>query len=258
MLELDHIVSFYPPPLRSFRRNILREYLQYKVLEIIYSSPHGPALGFMGGTALRIIHGQTRFSEDLDFDNRGLSKKGFEDMSEIVRKKLTLEGYQAETRLVFKGAFSCHLKIKHLLFETGLSGHEREKLLLKIDAEPQDFDYACDKTLLSRFDVMTYVHAAPSQLLLAQKYAAFLGRKRTLGRDIYDAVFLSGKAEPDMAYLEAKLDIKSAAQLKQRLLLKCETLDLKQAAKEVEPFLFNTTDSKKVLYFPDLVKKMDQ
>jgi hypothetical protein len=62
MLDLAQIESYYPEPLRTFKRNLLREYLQYKVLEIIYDSKAGSRLAFIGGTAIHIIHGAPRFS----------------------------------------------------------------------------------------------------------------------------------------------------------------------------------------------------
>ena len=67
MLELRHLESFYPEHLRHFKRNILREYLQYKMLGIIYNGKFGLKLVFMGGTAIHIVHGAGRFSEDFDF-----------------------------------------------------------------------------------------------------------------------------------------------------------------------------------------------
>ena len=77
MLDIKQIESFYPEYLRSFKRNVLQEYLQYKILEIVFDSKFGEKLSLMGGTAAHIIHGSTRFSEDLDFDNLGLTKKEF-------------------------------------------------------------------------------------------------------------------------------------------------------------------------------------
>lgn len=71
MLELSQIESFYPESLRPFKKNLLREYLQYKILEIIFLSEFAQGLSFMGGSAIHIVHGLPRFSEDLDFDNRG-------------------------------------------------------------------------------------------------------------------------------------------------------------------------------------------
>ena len=69
MISLHNIEQFYPENLRGFKRNMLREYLQFKILEIIFNSRLAPKLSFIGGTALRIVHENTRFSEDLDFDN---------------------------------------------------------------------------------------------------------------------------------------------------------------------------------------------
>ncbi|GAG67266.1 unnamed protein product, partial [marine sediment metagenome] len=96
MLNLKQIESFYPENLRIYKKNLLREYLQYVILDIIYSSKHGSRLVFMGGTAIHMIHGNRRFSEDLDFDNRGLSKEDFEDLSENIFRKLELYGYSVE------------------------------------------------------------------------------------------------------------------------------------------------------------------
>jgi predicted nucleotidyltransferase component of viral defense system len=47
--------------------NTLREYLQALVLRSFYESEAFRNLAFVGGTALRFLHGLPRFSEDLDF-----------------------------------------------------------------------------------------------------------------------------------------------------------------------------------------------
>ena len=69
MLNIREIEKYYPAHLHSFKRFMLREYLQYKILEIIFDGPYADRLIFLGGTCLRIVHGNQRFSEDLDFDN---------------------------------------------------------------------------------------------------------------------------------------------------------------------------------------------
>jgi len=105
MLNLKQIESFYPENLRIYKKNLLREYLQYVILDIIYSSEYGSRLVFMGGTALHIIHGNRRFSEDLDFDNRGLCKEDLEGLSQNVLRKLELYGYSMEIENRCRGAF---------------------------------------------------------------------------------------------------------------------------------------------------------
>ena len=88
MLSLPEIEKYYSPRERAFKKNILREYLQYKILQIIFNSGYSGKLSFMGGTCLRIIYNTGRFSEDLDFDNFGLEKEEFITLSTIVKKEL--------------------------------------------------------------------------------------------------------------------------------------------------------------------------
>ena len=254
MLDIKQIESFYPEYLKPFKRNILREYLQYKILEIIFDSKFGEKLSFMGGTAARIIYQNTKFSEDLDFDNLGLEEKDFEHMAGLIQKRLKLEGYVTEIKNVFKGAYRSYIRIADVLFENGLSGHRQEKLLIQVDTEPQGFNYSPDKIILNKFDVFSRVYAVPSDILLSQKIYAIFKRKRAMGRDFYDAVFLLGKTKPNFDYLRLKLKIKDMANLKTRLLSKCRNLDFNHLAKDVEPFLFIPSDSKKILFFCDYIE----
>ncbi len=91
MLDTKQIESFYPEYLRPFKRNLLREYLQYKILEIIFDSKFGKDLSFMGGTATHIIYQNNRFSEDLDFVHLGLIEKEFGQLTDLIHRKLNLE-----------------------------------------------------------------------------------------------------------------------------------------------------------------------
>jgi len=257
MLDIKQIESFYPEYLKHFKRNILREYLQYKILESIFNSDFGNSLAFMGGTAAHIIHGNTRFSEDLDFDNLGLTKKDFEELSEFVKKRLKQEGYVVEGKTVFKGAYASYFRIPKVLYENNLSRHKEEVLLVKMDAEPQNYKYKIDKPVINKFDVFIRINVVPAALLLSQKIYAIFMRKRSMGRDFYDAVFLLGKTKPDLDYLKAKLNIKGKDDLKNKLLQKCENLNFKQLSKDVEQFLFVPGDSKKVLFFRDYIKDIE-
>jgi len=92
MLDIKQIESFYPEQLRAFKKNLLREYLQYKILEAIFESPLADKLIFMGGTCIHIVHGGPRFSEDLDFDNPGIGRHDFKALSQRVKRTLELQG----------------------------------------------------------------------------------------------------------------------------------------------------------------------
>ena len=257
MLDLKQIESFYPEYLRAFKKNLLQEYLQYKILEITFDSNFGERLCFMGGTATHIIHGNTRFSEDLDFDNLGLSEKEFEQLARTIQKRLQLEGYKAEIKNVFKGAYRCYIRISDILFENRLSRHKGEKLLIEIDTEPQGYMYSPEKVIINKFDVFLRINVVPVDVLLAQKIYAIFKRKRAMGRDFYDAVFLFGKTKPNLGYLQLKLRINNMADLKSRLLARCNKLNFRDLAKDVEQFLFNPSDSKKVLFFHDYIKNYE-
>jgi len=257
MLELEQIESFYPQSYRAFKKNILREYLQYKILEILFDSKYANKLAFMGGTAIRIIYGNNRFSEDLDFDNFDLTREEFKELSEIVQNRLTLEGYAVEIKTVFKVAFHSRIAFLDILYDNGVSNHKDEKLMIRLDTEPQRTEYEPDKPIINKFDVFTRIHAVPDGILLAQKLFAILNRKRAMGRDIYDAVFLFGRTRPDFGYLRSKADINHQADLKKRLLSRCEELDFEQLSRDVEPFLTNPSDTKKILLFSEYIKKIE-
>jgi predicted nucleotidyltransferase component of viral defense system len=253
MLDLAHIESFFPPQLRPFKKNLVREYLHYKILEQIFRSPQATSLSFMGGTAIHILHGNTRFSEDLDFDNRGIDEKGFRELGSRLVRELSLQGYDVDSKIVIKSAYHIHLRFARLLHDIGISPHADEVMTIQIDAEPQNYIYTQDIPLINKFDVFTRVGAVPANVLLSQKITCLFTRKRPMGRDVFDIVFLKGKTAPDLGYLREKLGTKTSGELKKKLLDWCKENDLKRLARDVEPFLFSAQDTKKVVDFADLV-----
>ncbi len=256
MLSLREIKPFYPENLHRFPGFMLREYLQYKILEIIYESNYATHLCFLGGTCLRIVHGNNRFSEDLDFDNMSLNENDFQDIADEIEKQLKREGYDVELKTVLKGAWHCHIKFPGLLFDEGISGHREEKILIQLDTEPQHFDYEPERHILNKFDIFTTILTTPLPLLMAQKIYAIINRKRNKGRDFFDLVFLmSRNINPDYNYLDAKLSISNAKTLKEQVIDKCNLLNMEDMANDVSPFLFENTDTKKVIRFTDVVRQ---
>lgn len=256
MLTLREIQPFYPENLHRFPRFLLREYLQYKILEIIFESRYATHLCFLGGTCLRIVHGNNRFSEDLDFDNIDLNEDDFLNIAEEIEKQLEREGYEVELKTVMKGAWHCHFKFPGLLFDEGLSGHYEEKILIQLDTEPQHFDYNPDRHILNKFDVFTTILTTPLPLLMAQKIYAIINRKRNKGRDFFDLVFLmSHDIKPNYSYLDSKLTISSPDALKKEILEKCDPLNMEEMADDARPFLFENSDAKKISKFVDLINQ---
>lgn len=255
MISIKEIEKYYPENLRPFKRGILREYLQCKILKIVFDTDYAYRLSFLGGTNLRIVHGNTRFSEDIDFDNFGISEAEFEKMAEIIKKGLQLEGYDVEIRNIYKKAFHCYIKIPNLLFENGLTGHKEEKILIQLDTVSNSYKYKPEKYLLSRFDVFTEINVTPIDIVLSQKIQTIFERKRSKGRDFYDAVFLFGLTKPNYEYLEAKAGIKNDKELKKRLISRIKQVDLALLAKDVEKFLFDPKDSKKIILFDKFIQQ---
>lgn len=256
MLDLTAIKKNYPEDMQIFDRFILKEYLQYKILQFIFDSEYGKNLCFLGGTALRIIHGNTRFSEDLDFDNFGLNEWDFDGLIQEIKRKLEMEGYEVEVRNVFKGAYRCHLKFPKLLNKLGLSGYEEEKILVQIDTMQQSYNYNFEKFLLNKFDVFTEINAAPADILLSKKIGAAIGRKSLKGRDFFDVVFLFSLTKPNYNYLQTKDGLHNLTELKARMLEVVSGIELKVLAKDVLPFLFNPEDIKRVTLFKEFVRQL--
>ena len=255
MLSINQILLQYPESLRIHKESILKEYLQYKVLNIIFNSKYASKLVFLGGTALRIIYGNTRFSEDLDFDNLGLNQANWNVLGEIVKTNLELEGIEVEIQTLTRKAFRIKVKIPRLLFTTGLSPLPEQKILLQIDTTPQNFEYIPEIPFLNKFEIFTRIFTVPKGLLLSQKIYAAVNRKRIMGRDFFDIVFLNGiDAQPNYLYLKQHLQIQNQKELKDYLLEKTKDFDFNQLAQDVKPFLINPNDIQKVRFFRDYLK----
>lgn len=257
MLDLQQIKKEYSEPLQGYERAIVREYLQYKILQAIFESIQASKLSFLGGTALRIVHGNSRFSEDIDLDNFGLSWHAFGELIQKVKLFLELEGFLVETSMVAKDAFHCDLRFPELLYEQGLSPHQQEKILIQLDTVAQGYTYTPEIMILNKFDVFTEVRVTPLNVLLSQKIYTAVNRKRPKGRDFYDITFLLSKTKPDFGFINQKMGISSSERLRKELLLKIENLNFEDLADDVAPFLIAKEQVKRVVKFREFWKQVD-
>jgi predicted nucleotidyltransferase component of viral defense system len=256
MVKLDILKREYPLALQGFEQEILREYLQCVILEILFDSHLGRKFCFLGGTCLRLIHNNTRFSEDLDFDNFLINPSDFDDVKELVSKGLSKQGYVIEIESAGKNAFRLDIKFPAVLYDLGLSNHKAQKLLIQLDTEAQHFDFTPEQHIISRLGVFSQIQTTPLDLILAQKFYAILNRPRNKGRDFFDVVFIMGQGiKPNYAYLNQKLGIKTSEQLKERILGHCEKLNMEEQADDVRRFLFNPSDTKMIVLFNAYIKQ---
>jgi predicted nucleotidyltransferase component of viral defense system len=257
MIRLDILKNEFPQAIRGFEREVLREYLQCLILQILFESDYANKFCFLGGTSIRLVHNSNRFSEDLDFDNFSISKKEFIQVSDLIRRQLNLQGFNIDVEIVGKAAFRLDIKFVDVLQEYNLTGHKNQKLLIQFDTEAQKFDYKPEQFILNRFGVFSQLIVTPVDLLLAQNFYAILNRPRNKGRDFYDVVFLLGmNVKPNYDYLEFKLGIDNEKELKERIWAHCQKLDMKAQAIDVQPFLFNIHDMKMIEMFPAYIKQV--
>ncbi len=251
MLTVAQISGYFPLPLRQRNpRGMLVEYLQHELLDSLYKNEAARRLSFIGGTAIRILHDSPRFSEDLDFDNFGLTFSQFEELLKTVCRDMEYKGFLIEFRFVEKSAWRCYIRFPKILHEAGLSPDAERKILIRIDSETKEKLYDPKKVFLNRFSVYRQILSAPAEILLAQKLLAVLYRKPEKGRDIFDVSFLTGLAVADFDYIERTVGLERPEFLR-RFAARLGELDLNALARDVEPFLFAPEQRQRVAGFRD-------
>jgi len=256
MLGLEQILSFSTengfPPGRD--RQAMTEYLQCLILQSIFRNTPVGKLSFIGGTSLRFFYHLPRFSEDLDFDNFGLSVEEFEVIIKKVLGDLEEQGFVVDSLVKIKGAFHCYVRFKNLLFKNKLSLHADEKILIKIDTTAQEFKVVPDRIFFNRYGIVEEVMVNPKDILMAQKTLALLERKNPKGRDFFDFTFLDGVTKPNLDYLNFKIGVKSLGELKEKIVNYCKGLDFEALTHDIAPFVFNQRDLDRVTKFKQYIE----
>lgn len=169
--------------------NIAREYFQHVFLGELYKMPNAEKLLFKGGTALRIIYGSPRFSEDLDFSLFGVPKneiKSFvEGLFEGVLVEMEHSGIKVElgdkvdvtSGGYFGGATFRMLEYSPVSVEINVSDRNGRVLTSELDSVANNF-------------VPTYniIHLPQSELAEEKIFGALRERKKP--RDFYDLYFM--------------------------------------------------------------------
>ena len=237
MLSLNEIKKYYSDKEKELSQLILKEYLQYKILNIIFSSKYGSDLVFMGGTAVRIAYGNDRFSEDLDLDNTTLSKNDFDKLTLHVKKELEKDGLEVEFRNTFQNVYHCYLKFPRILFDNKMSALKDEKIMIRLDSFQTKQLGKIETRIITKADIFSEIRVYPPELILSQKIDALFHRQRSKGRDVYDVVYLFSLTEPDYAYLNRVLHIASKKDLVAKMKKLFSDQELQALARDVKPFL---------------------
>lgn len=186
---------------------LLKEALQICFLEVFYAFPTSEGATFQGGTALRLLYGGPRHSEDLDF----VTDQPLGDWEEL-RPRLT-ERLKAQAsflggklELSSQKSFSSILRWK-LKWEPE-TGSEKVWVRAKFARYPA---YTRELLPLARptgfpIGVWTIIPTESREEILADKLAAIAGRPYLKGRDFFDLWFLrTGGVDLRMDLLKKKL-----------------------------------------------------
>ena len=242
--------------------NALREILQEIALCGLWRAKFFEHAAFYGGTALRVLYGLDRFSEDMDFSLLAPAEN-FElgPYCGAVEEELRAWGFPATVQVKRKNARSAvesaFLKANTrqllLTIEAGeiasaIHGRRELKIKLEVDTDPPPGFSTETKFLLQPIPFSVKAYDPPS--LFAGKMHAVLCRgwgTRVKGRDWYDLVWYVGRGTAlDLEHLEARMrqsghyDEDAALNegaFQSMLVQRIENLDIAAARSEVERFL---------------------
>lgn len=237
------------------QRNILKEELQFYILNFIYHHPEYSNWIMYGGSALRICHGLDRMSVDLDFEVEHSVSESFLNELKNEIEMYFKSTYNTESELLtIKSTTNRGLRLCfHIGDELGVN-HPSKQVIVKIDLN----HFVAPKTVIERrpinrdqfsFVIKIYNMSA----LMASKIAAILlhGQRGGVGgviyeekgRDIYDLLwYMTKKAIPDLDYLIAKnINVKDLRVLFDKLTLQMNKVNDTNLKQDLSPLFTNQT-----------------
>jgi len=258
----------------------LREIMQEISLLGLWRANFFNKAAFYGGTALRLIYGLDRYSEDLDFsllcpDTSFTLDKYISPLSEELASygfDVEIEHKQKTASSAIQSAF---LKTNTMQQILSISANEEIanqiphgkllKIKFEVDTEPPPKFKTEIKYLLHPIPFSVNSYLLPD--LFAGKMHAILCRNwkgRTKGRDWYDLVlYASNFPELHLEHLQERLwqggQLDKTKQLDANLFstminTSIESLDVRQAKQDVMPFLKN--DDKLSIWSSDFFKEV--
>jgi hypothetical protein len=262
----------------------LREIIQEIALLGLWRSKFFDKAAFYGGTALRILYGLDRFSEDLDFTLlEPMSDFDLGSFGSSLEKELQAFGFDMhleQKNMAVKGPVqSAFLKAKTLsqmlVIDIGeemlreIPKGQLLKIKLEVDTDPPPHFSTETKFMLAPIPFSVRVLVLPD--LFAGKMHAVLCRRwktRVKGRDWYDLVwYITHHPELHLAHLEQRMrqtgDWHGVERLTDKAFFQVlhatiESLDVNKARSEVSPFVKDpeTLSIWSKVFFHDIVSRI--
>jgi len=185
--------------------NILKEHYQIYLLDLLFNSSWEKSLVFKGGTALRLVHGSIRFSEDLDFSLSG--KVDFFDFKDTVER---IEGLIPEARIkdIYDKRYIFYAKV---MFDAAF---QRIPIGIKLEIHKSAHAFISTVALIrspfNNLEIIGRVYTLES--ILKDKIRIIEQHERREPRDLFDAWYISQK-------LNLPLEIKEEYKYDQKVLM---------------------------------------
>ncbi|MFH1244579.1 MAG: nucleotidyl transferase AbiEii/AbiGii toxin family protein [bacterium] len=213
--DLKSIVEKNPDVSPTYLRSLLKERLQYYILQFISSSPWSGNLLFKGGTCLRFFYDLPRLSEDLDFDMTKMDDFDLQDFNTSITKYfISIIQFPSFTTKLASNGRTLYLKfpiLNHIIPDFG--EQQSNVLHIRLDITPEPgHKYTTQISTKSALNFSFITRHYSLSDLFAGKIAAIIKREtiegtnlqpRTKGRDYYDLIwYLEKKTIPNWDYLQ--------------------------------------------------------
>ncbi|NJD38011.1 MAG: nucleotidyl transferase AbiEii/AbiGii toxin family protein [Geobacter sp.] len=260
---ITRMLARYEPKSVDDSVRALREIIQEVALLGLWRAKFFEHAAFYGGTALRILYGLDRFSEDLDFSLLKPSPDfNLARYTASLEEELQAFGFNVRVEMIDKAVESAvqsaflkaNTRNELLVIETGeeLTGQvvagQLLKVKIEVDTDPPSGFSTQTRYLLQPIPFAVRSYSLPD--LFAGKMHAILFRKwknRVKGRDWYDLVwYAANHPRLNLAHLEQRMrqtghwsgDKNLSPVIFTDLLFEAiDRLDVNQARKDVAPFV---------------------
>ena len=213
MMSLAEIRQFYPANLHSKSAFLLREYLQCKILELLFESPYASKFAFLGGTCLRIVHNNQRFSEDLDFTflDDSIAREQifswFGEIFEYIKDEANIPLEITDNNEHQDGGINFYISY------TGPLGGMGSNKKVKVDiskSERLEFDPVIKPSFINYSDIDDYELLCYSlEEILVEKMRSVMQRMQA--RDFYDIWYLLEQEKMEVEFYIDEFSQKCAA-----------------------------------------------
>ncbi len=282
--SIEIMLGRYRPKTAADSIRALREIIQEIALVGLWRSKFFEKSAFYGGTALRILYGLDRFSEDLDFsllepsDNFSLNT-----YNEAIKEELNSFGFDVSVSSKEKNIQSqiesafIKANTRQELINIGLSNFVKSgiakdtniKIKLEVDTNPPNHFRTETKTLNEPLPVSIKAYV-PSDLFAGKMHALIcrLWKTRIKGRDWYDFVWFVRKKIPlNLDHLEKRMwqsgHLNEQQKLTEKLFFellgnKIDALDIDNALMDIRPYItdINILDDWSKNYFKQFMSQI--